>query len=118
VKAGKTIAYKALVKPFQNAPARNRKCGPFVIGFGAYHYKYESGREGDTPLVAFSPRKAATVFYNVTGFPGADPLLAKLGKHTTGNACLIIKKLTDVDQTVLKDLFTLAAAAVRARYPD
>jgi hypothetical protein len=90
--------------------------GPSIIGFGAYHYKYESGREGDMPLVAFSPRKAATVLYNLTGFPGADPLLAKLGKHTTGKACLNIKKLTDVDQTVLKDLSAKAAAAVRERY--
>jgi hypothetical protein len=69
------------------------------------------------PLVAFSPRKAATVLYNQTGFPGADPLLAKLGKYTTGKACLNIKKLTDVDQAVLKDLSTKAAVAMRARYP-
>jgi hypothetical protein len=70
------------------------------------------------PLVAFSPRKAATVLYNFTGFPGADALLAKLGKHTLGKACLNIKKLTDVDQTVLKQLAVKGAAAVRARYPD
>jgi hypothetical protein len=70
------------------------------------------------PLLAFSPRKAATVLYNLTGFPGADALLAKLGKHSMGKACLNIKKLTDVDQTVLKDLSTKAAAAMRARHPD
>ena len=70
------------------------------------------------PLVAFSPRKAATVLYNLTGFPGADALLAKLGKYTTGKACLNIKKLAYVDQTVLKDLSAKAAAAMRVRYPD
>jgi len=92
--------------------------GPAIIGFGAYHYKYESGREGDMPLVAFSPRKAATVLYNLTGFPGADALLAKLGKHSTGKACLNIKKLTEVDLAVLKELATKAAAAMRARHPN
>jgi len=90
--------------------------GPSIIGFGAYHYKYESGREGDMPLLAFSPRKAATVLYNFTGFSGADALLTKLGKHTTGKACLNIKKLSDVDPAVLKELATKAAAAMRARH--
>jgi len=110
---------KALVKLLQSATGEKpRMWGPAIIGFGAYHYKYESGREGDMPLVAFSPRKAATVLYNLTGFPGADALLAKLGKHTMGKACLNIKKLTDVDQGILKELAVKGAAAVRARYPD
>jgi len=105
-----------LVKLLQNATGEKPKMwGPSIVGFGAYHYKYESGREGDAPLVAFSPRKAATVLYNLTTFPGAAPLLAKLGKYTTGKACLNIKKLSDVDQTVLQDLSTQAAAAMRAR---
>ncbi len=110
---------QALVKLLRSATGEKPKMwGPSIIGFGAYHYKYESGREGDMPLVAFSPRKAATVLYNLTGFPGADALLAKLGKHSMGKACLNIKKLTDVDQTVLKDLSTKAAAAMRGRHPD
>ena len=110
---------QALVKLLQSATGEKPKMwGSAIIGFGAYHYKYESGREGDMPLVAFSPRKAATVLYNLTGFPGADPLLAKLGKYTTGKACLNIKKLTDVDRTVLKDLSAKAAAAMRGRHPD
>jgi len=110
---------KALVKLLQKASGEKPKMwGPAIIGFGAYHYKYESGREGDMPLVAFSPRKAATVLYNLTGFPGADALLAKLGKHSTGKACLNIKKLTDVDLAVLKELATKAAAAMRARHPN
>lgn len=109
---------KALVKLLQHATGEKPKMwGPAIIGFGAYHYKYESGREGDMPLVAFSPRKAATVLYNLTGFEGADALLAKLGKHSLGKACLNIKKLTDVDHAVLKELAVKGAAAVRARYP-
>jgi len=110
---------KALVKLLQSATGEKPKMwGPAIIGFGAYHYKYESGREGDMPLVAFSPRKAAAVLYNLTGFPGADALLAKLGKHSTGKACLNIKKLSDVDLAVLKELATQAAAAMRARHPN
>ena len=110
---------QALAKLLQKATGEKPKMwGPSIIGFGAYHYKYESGREGDMPLVAFSPRKAATVLYNLTGFPGADALLAKLGKHSLGKACLNIKKLTDVDHEVLQELAVKGAAALRARYPD
>ena len=84
---------KALVKLLENATGEKPKMwGPAIIGFGAYHYKYESGCEGDMPLVAFSPRKAATVLYNLTGFPGADALLDRLGKHTLGQACLKYQK--------------------------
>jgi hypothetical protein len=101
------------VKLFQSATGEKPKMwGPSIIGFGAYRYKYESGREGDMPLIAFSPRKAATVLYNLTGFPGADPLLAKLGKYTTGKACP-----NDLDPTVLQELSAKAAAAMRARHP-
>ncbi len=90
--------------------------GPSIIGFGSHHYRYDSGREGDMPLIAFSPRKTATVLYNVIGFSGSDGLLAKLGKHTTGKGCLYIKKLADVDQAVLNALFAKSIAAQRARY--
>ena len=88
--------------------------GPSIIGFGNYHYKYESGREGDMPVIAFSPRKAATVFYGMTGFGEAAVLLAKLGNHTTGKGCLYIKKLADVDQQVLEALVVKSLAAKRA----
>jgi len=87
--------------------------GPSIVGFGSVHYKYESGREGDTPLIAFSPRKTAHVLYGVTGFDGAEKLLAKLGKHTTGKGCLYIKKLADVDETVLATLIAKAVAGKR-----
>ena len=89
--------------------------GPSIIGFGTLHYRYESGREGDTVLVGFSPRKPAIVLYGVTGFKGAKALLAQLGKHTTGKGCLYIKRLADVDQEVLEELLVNAVAARRAQ---
>ena len=90
--------------------------GPSIVGFGSYHYVYESGREGDAPIVGFSPRKAANVLYGATGFSGADALLAKLGKHTTGKGCLYIKKLADVDVKVLEMLIEKAVAAARTAH--
>lgn len=89
--------------------------GTSIIGVGSHHYKYDSGREGDMPILAFSPRKAATVLYNLMGFSGSDALLAKLGKHSTGKGCLYIKKLTDVDEQILKDLMAKSLAATRAQ---
>jgi hypothetical protein len=109
---------KALVKLMQNATGEKPKMwGPSIIGFGSYHYTYESGREGDMLLAGFSPRKAATVLYGVTGFSGAEALLAKLGKHTTGKGCLYIKKLADVDAKVLEALVRKSVAAKRGRGP-
>jgi len=104
---------KTLVKLLQTASGEKPQMwGPSIVGFGSYHYKYESGREGDMPIVGFSPRKAATVLYGVAG---ARDLLPKLGKHTTGKGCLYIKKLGDVDQQVLQDMVVKAIAATRAR---
>src|SRR6266571_5489291 len=80
---------KALVKLMQSATGEKPKMwGPSIIGFGSHHYKYESGREGDAPLAGFSPRKAATVLYGLTGFNDSESLLGRLGKHTTGKGCL------------------------------
>ena len=94
---------KALVKMMQSASGEKPTMwGPAIVGFGSVHYKYDSGREGDMPIIGFSPRKAASVLYGAIGFSGADALLAKLGKHTTGKGCLYIKKLSDVDQKVLE----------------
>jgi hypothetical protein len=110
---------KALVNLMQNAAGEKPKMwGPSIIGFGSYHYKYESGREGDMPVIAFSPRKAATVLYGMTGFSEAAALLAKLGKHTTGKGCLYIKKLADVDQHVLEALVVRSLASKRTRQPS
>ena len=110
---------KALVKLMQSATGEKPKMwGPSIIGFGSYHYTYESGREGDAPLIGFSPRKAATVLYGATGSGDSEALLAKLGKHSTSKGCLYIKKLADVDQKVLEDMVVKSVAAKRARYPS
>ena len=76
--------------------------GPSIIGFGLTRYRYESGREGEICRIGFSPRKAQLVFYLGTTFPGRDAMLAELGKHSTGKSCLYVKKLGDVDMTVLE----------------
>jgi hypothetical protein len=108
---------KMLVTLMQKASGEKAQMwGPSIIGFGSHHYKYDSGREGDMPLIAFSPRKAATVLYNVTGFSGSNGLLAKLGKHTTGKGCLYVRKVADVDQNVLQALLAKSVATQRARY--
>jgi uncharacterized protein YdhG (YjbR/CyaY superfamily) len=89
--------------------------GPSIIGFGTHHYVYESGREGDVPLIGFSPRKPALVIYGAIGFAGADAVLAKLGKHSTGKGCLYVKSLADVDRKVLKSLLQKAIAKKRTK---
>ena len=78
--------------------------GPAIIGFGSYHYKYESGREGDMMQIGFSPRKQNITLYVGLGEDLENPLLKKLGKYTTGKGCLYIKKLADVDNKVLQEL--------------
>ncbi len=90
--------------------------GPSIIGFGTYHYKYESGHEGDMCMIGFSPRKAALTLYILMGFEGYDELMEKLGKHKTSKACLYIKKLEDVDVKVLKELITLSVKYMKAKY--
>jgi|SRR5271165_2025828 len=113
---GQRADAKALVKLMQKASGEKPKMwGPAIIGFGSIHYKYESGREGDMPAIAFSPRKAATVVYGATGSTGAEKMLAKLGKHTTGKGCLYIKKLSDVDLKVLEAMVVKALAAKREK---
>ena len=78
--------------------------GPSIIGFGSYHYRYDSGREGDMPLTGFSPRSRSLSLYIMSGFDEYDDLLSKLGKHRKGASCLYINKLTDVDVEVLREL--------------
>jgi hypothetical protein len=77
--------------------------GPSIIGFGAYHYRYASGHEGDTCRVGFSPRSANQVLY-VGGFPEYEALLGRLGKHKTSKACLYLNKLAEVDLDVLEEI--------------
>lgn len=78
--------------------------GTSIVGFGSYHYKYDSGREGDGPMTGFSPRKTALSVYIMGGFPRHDALVEKLGKCKTGKSCLYINKLDDVDEKVLRQL--------------
>ena len=78
--------------------------GSSIVGFGSYHYKYESGREGDMPLVGFSPRKQSMTLYIMPGFDQYEDLLEQLGKHKIGKSCLYVNKLADVDEDVLKRL--------------
>ena len=78
--------------------------GPSIIGFGSCHYKYESGREGDMPMIGFSPRSRSLSLYIMDGFDDYDDLLSRLGKHRTGASCLYINKLADVDLDALREL--------------
>ncbi|RAX48353.1 DUF1801 domain-containing protein [Arthrobacter sp. AQ5-05] len=78
--------------------------GPTIVGFGTYHYKYESGREGDALAIGFSPRSANLALYGLTVAPMAPALLAKLGKHKRGAGCLYVNKLADVDVEILAQL--------------
>ena len=90
--------------------------GPSIVGFGSYHYRYASGREGDFMLTGFSPRKRALTLYIMAGFSAYDALLAKLGKHATGKSCLYIKRLADVDQAVLRELVERSVRYIRDKY--
>jgi hypothetical protein len=90
--------------------------GPSIVGFGSYHYRYKSGREGDWLLTGFSPRKQALTLYIMSGFTRYDGLLAKLGKHKTGKSCLYIRRLDDVDLDVLETLIRESVAHLKKNY--
>ena len=92
--------------------------GPSIIGFGSYHYKYDSGHEGDAPLVGFSPRKAAISLYVYTSPDDRDELLSKLGEHKASKGCIYIKKLADIDVEVLKDLVLHSLENLKKLYPS
>ena len=87
--------------------------GSSIVGFGSYHYKYESGREGDSPIMGFSPRKQNLTLYLMRGLNSHADLLKKLGKHKTSVGCLYIKKLSDIDVDVLKELITDSLKAIK-----
>ena len=92
--------------------------GPSIIGFGNYHYKYESGHEGDMPLAAFSPRSTAIVFYFCEEFENRDELFKRLGKYTTGKVCVYVKRLADIDVSVLKEMISNSVKHTKSLYPD
>lgn len=91
-----------------------RMWGPSIVGFGTYHYRYPSGREGDMFLAGFSPRKGALSLYIMAGFDEYEELMARLGKHSTGKACLYVKRLSDVDLPTLAEIVCRSAGHVRA----
>lgn len=136
--ANKTLATSASVEDFLAAvadPSRAKDCreiaammrkatgerarmwGASIVGFGSYHYKYDSGREGDAPIIGFSPRKSDLTIYIVPGFSSYGELLARLGKHKTAKVCLYLKRLDDIDRDVLRELIERSVADMRARYP-
>ncbi len=91
--------------------------GPSIIGFGKYHYKYESGHEGDAPVTGFSPRSTAIVLYLSAKFEKRDELLKKFGKHKTGKACIYIKKLDELNPEILGQMISNSVKEIRKRYP-
>ena len=92
--------------------------GPSIIGFRSYHYKYASGREGDAPLVGFSPRKAKISLYLAYESEEREKLLESFGKHTKSKACIYVNKLADIDTNVLKDLIKHTVETYQNLYPN
>jgi hypothetical protein len=92
--------------------------GPSIVGFGNYHYKYESGHEGDMCLTGFSPRKPAITLYIMAGTPGQAELLKKLGKHKASKGCIYVKKLEDIDLDVLEKIIKNCVTYLKKKYPS
>ncbi|TWV95144.1 DUF1801 domain-containing protein [Chitinophaga pinensis] len=92
--------------------------GTAIVGFGQYHYKYDSGHEGDACLAGFSPRKQNISLYVMPGFADNTTLLDKLGKHKAAKGCLYIKKLADIDQSVLTQLIKQSVDYLKNKYPE
>ncbi|HEV2817957.1 MAG TPA: DUF1801 domain-containing protein [Allosphingosinicella sp.] len=103
---------RALMERLSGEPAA--MWGPSIVGFGCYHYKYDSGHEGDMARIGFSPRARELVLYLM---PRREALMDKLGKYRTGKACLYIKRLADVDEAVLEELVAEALAYMDEKYP-
>lgn len=91
--------------------------GPSIVGFGRYHYVYDSGREGDWFLTGFADRKQALTLYIMAGFDRYEELLERLGKHKTGKSCLYVKRLADIDRDLLEELVTASVEHLRTKYP-
>lgn len=108
----------ALLEIFEKITGEKAKMwGTSIVGFGKYHYKSErSSQEGDWPLTGFSPRKQSLTLYIMPGFEGVDAFLEKLGKHSTSKACLYIKRLSDIDENVLKKLIEKSFIEAKKKY--
>lgn len=108
---------QAVLEIMQEATGeRPRIWGSGMVGFGSYHYKYASGREGDWFLTGFAPRKNDLTLYIMPGFDRFEALMKKLGKHKTGKSCLYIKRLSDIDPAVLKKLVADSVVHMRQQY--
>jgi hypothetical protein len=94
-----------------------RMWGGAIVGFGSYHYKYASGHEGEAPLVSFSPRADAISLYLYQDFEGRQELLERFGKHKSGKSCIYIKKLSDVDEQVFREMISDSVKFLQAKYP-
>jgi hypothetical protein len=110
-----SLAIRDLMAQATKAPPE--MWGSSIVGFGRYHYKYASGREGDWPLVSFSPRKQNLTLYIMSGFEGYADLMGRLGKYKTGKACLYIKSLDDVHLPTLKTLIQKSVKYLIKKYP-
>lgn len=108
-----------LIRIFQEVSGFEPKMwGPSIIGFGNYHYKYDSGHEGDAPLTGFSPRKAAISLYFSCDIEGQQAdLLSQLGKYKNGKSCVYINKLSDVKEEIIKALAKESIHFIREKYP-
>lgn len=95
-----------------------RMWGPSIIGYGRYHYKYDTGREGEFMMTGFSPRKANLVMYIMPGYTDHSAILNWIGKYKIGKSCLYINKLADVDMDVLKELIFAGFEDMKSKYPD
>ncbi|MFC5649547.1 DUF1801 domain-containing protein [Paenibacillus solisilvae] len=110
-------AYKLLDIFTETTGCPAKMWGPSIIGFGSYHYRYDSGHEGVAPLVGFSPRKAKISLYFATGDTERDALLQNFGKHTSGKACVYINKIADIDVEVLKAMISQSIKFLNETYP-
>ncbi|MEL7530366.1 MAG: DUF1801 domain-containing protein [Bacteroidota bacterium] len=114
----RTDSYTLLEKMRQISGAEAVMWGNSIVGFGRYQYKYKSGREGEWFLTGFSPRKNALTLYLMGGLDQQAELLAKLGKHKTGKGCLYIKRLSDIEESVLEEMITLGVKKLKEQYPE
>lgn len=111
-------AYKLLDIFTEATGLKAKMWGSSIIGFGSYHYVYESGHEGDAPLVGFSPGKAKFSLYFATGDTERQEILKDFGKHTQGKACVYINKVSDIDVEVLKTLIKTSVEFLKKKYPE
>lgn len=107
---------KVLLALLEKASGYKPMLSGSIIGFGKYHYQYDSGREGDAAVIAFSPRKQNLVVYIMPGFTELEELLSKLGKYKLGKSCLYINKLSDINLSVLEDVAKLSVTIMQKKY--